>query len=198
MNNQEPNYHRFTEGFKTGSTVSVDEVRDYFFNLHDNMGQEYDGNPYSFHLRLVEYQARKYSHLIDTDADIFCQVMFGVYGHDAIEDCNLTYNNVGKMVGQLGRDIIYACTEEKGRTRDERKPQKFYDELVKVEYGVFVKLCDIIANSLYSQLTGSSMFHKYRSEYYAKVKPNLYPKWGERFEEMFKYLEQIYELNPRP
>lgn len=190
----EPEYYRYVHRFKNGHTASaIHEVSNYFCSLHDSMGQKYDGNQYSFHLKLVACQAKRFEKLIPVDADVFAAVMFGIYGHDSMEDCNLTYNNVVKMVGELAADIIYACTEDRGHNRDERKSPRWYAELNKNELAVFVKLCDIIANSMYSFMTGSSMFDKYKGEYYKKVKPALYTTHYGEYGEMFDFLEKIYE-----
>ena len=59
------------------------------------------------------------------------------------------------------------------------------------EEAVFVKLCDIMANSLFSALSNSTMFNKYKTEYIQKVKPMLY---CEQYDRMFRYLDKIYEL----
>lgn len=190
-----PDYRKYEAGFQTGHTASaINEVSEYFCRLHDSMGQKYDGQPYSFHLKLVDAQRKRFEKLIPVDAEIYAAVLFGIYGHDAMEDCNLTFNDVTWMVGRRAADIIYACTEDRGRNRNERKSPRWYSELNENEYAVFVKLCDIIANSLYSHMTNSSMFDKYKGEYFKKVKPALYETHREQYGEMFDFLEKIYSL----
>lgn len=90
---------------------------------------------------------------------------------------------------------IYACTEEKGMNRKERHSDKFYAELIENETAVFVKLCDLLANTTFSLNQNSSMFAKYREEwpnFYSKLltKPNL-----TKFTPMYDFLNSLYNLS---
>ena len=171
--------------------MNLSDVEEYFYNLHDiEVNQKYNKNlPYSFHLEMVKNQALKFQYLM-TDED-YLATWIGIFGHDSIEDARLTYNNIEEKFVKKAAEIIYLCTEDKGRNRSERKSKIWYEKLAKNKNAVFVKLCDIIANSLFSALSGSSMFDKYKSEYIDKVKPNLYCK---QYEDMFDYLDKIYDL----
>lgn len=170
-------------------------AKNFFYHLHDVVvNQKYNETlPYSFHLEMVANQAKKFEKLIPVDDPYYSDIWIGVYGHDSIEDARLTYNDIKSKFGERAAEIIYLCTEDKGRNRGERKSDKFYEELKTNESAVFVKLCDIMANSLFSQLTGSTMFEKYRQEYYRKVKPHLY---SDEYKEMFGYLDKIYSVQP--
>ena len=57
-------------------------------------------------------------------------------------------------------EVIYLCTDDKGRNRKERKSERYYNGLEENEIALFVKLCDIISNVKYSILTSNySMGH---------------------------------------
>ena len=172
---------------------SINEAKDYFYNLHDvECNQKYSDNlPYSFHLDLVAKQADLFKKYIPVDDPYYSAVWIGVYGHDSIEDARVSYNQIKDMFGELSAEIIYLCTEYKGRNRAERKPDLFYYELNENNLAVFVKLCDIIANTKFSLLTNSTMFGKYKSEYKNKVRPILYT---EEYKDMFTYLDKLYEF----
>jgi (p)ppGpp synthase/HD superfamily hydrolase len=172
---------------------SLKECRDYFFHLHDvECNQKYNKTlPYSFHLEMVEAQAKLFENLIPVDEPYYSAVFVGIYGHDSIEDARLTYNDILKEYGELAAEIIYLCTENKGRTRSDRKNDVFYHELKKNDLAVFVKLCDLIANVKFSLLTNSSMLNKYKAEYKQKVKPMLY---SEDYKDMFEYLDRLFEV----
>jgi (p)ppGpp synthase/HD superfamily hydrolase len=145
--------------------------------------------PYSFHLTMVKAQCYKFGNLLtDRETNI---VAAGCSGHDLIEDARMSYNDLKEMIGEEVSEIIFLCTEMRGRDRSERKNDVFYHQLSANRLAVFVKLCDIIANSMFSVSTGSSMLKKYKAEYTQKVKPMLY---REEFKSMFDYLEQIYKL----
>jgi (p)ppGpp synthase/HD superfamily hydrolase len=172
---------------------SINEARDYFYHLHDvECNQKYADNlPYSFHLDLVAKQAEKFSYYIPSDDPYHSALWIAIYGHDSIEDARVSYNEIKKLFGELSAEIIFLCTEYKGRSRAERKPDQFYNELKENDLAVFVKLCDIIANSKFSLLTNSTMFEKYKSEYKEKVRKYLF---SEKYKDMFTYLDKLYEL----
>ncbi len=84
-------------------------------------------------------------------------------------------------------DIVYAVSDEKGKNRAERKNEKYYKELKENKLAVFVKLADLSANTLYSKLTGSSMYEKYKKEL-PKFREQVYI---EEYKDFFNYLENI-------
>lgn len=163
----------------------------YCKQQHDvECNQKYDKTlPYSYHLKLVNNFAKKFIYLLP-DKNEARLAMAGTWAHDLIEDARITYNDIKDKFGEPLAEIVYCCTEEKGKSRYERHSQKFYDELKANKIAVFVKLCDIIANSCYSMTTNSSMFAKYKSEY-DKTKMHLY---RQEFMPMFAFLERLYEL----
>lgn len=165
----------------------------FFIELHDvKCNQKYNGNlPYSFHLEMVANQAEKFAHHIPSDEPYNNAVWVGIWGHDSIEDARLTYNDIKARYGELAADIIFLCTEYKGKTRAERKPTQFYLELKENELALFVKLCDIMANTTFSLLTSSSMYDKYKVEYFEKVRPLIYT---EKYDDMFQYMDKLYNL----
>ena len=134
------------------------------------------------------------------DEDSFTVAYCGAWGHDLIEDARITYNDIKQMIkikGESGKslaediaEVIYSCTEEKGKNRDERHSEKFFAELKENKLGVFVKLCDIIANITHSKKTGHGMFKKYQKEY-SKLKEKLYIK---EYDKLFVELETLLEL----
>lgn len=185
--------------------MDLQKVQDYFYNQHDVVcNQKYDKKlPYSTHLDFVVQQAQKFGYLISNRYNrakpenslnydtIWDEIVTGCFGHDSIEDARLTYNDIKDLYGDNVANIIYLCTENKGKTRAERKSEQWYNELKTNNLAVFVKLCDIIANVKYSFLTNSSMFNKYKQEYEEKVKPFLYT---EEYKDMFTYLDKIFEI----
>jgi (p)ppGpp synthase/HD superfamily hydrolase len=141
--------------------------KQYFSDLHDNKCNQKYANilPYSFHLSIVDQQARLFEHHIPIDEPYNTAIFAAIWGHDSIEDARLTYNDIKEKFGELTADIIYLCTEDKGRNRAERKSDNWYKQLITNEYAVFVKLCDIMANIKFSLLTNSSMLAKYKKEW---------------------------------
>lgn len=112
----------------------------------------------------------------------------GCWGHDLIEDARVTYNDIKNRVGADVADIIYCCTEEKGKDRPGRHPEKYYLELAENNLAIFVKLCDITANVTYSILTKSSMYDTHKEEH-KKTHKYLYRI---EYKPMFDYLEKLF------
>ena len=169
-------------------------------SIHDiDCNQKYSKSlPYSFHLRAVVSQVREYLDYINLSYQH--PVVIAAAGHDLIEDARMTYNDVfsfllkeglSKPNAILTTNIIYACTEEKGKNRDERHSDKFFKELAENRLAVFVKLCDIKANVLFSMLKGSSMLSKYKKEF-PRVKDKLYIQ-GE-YDRIWEDLENLLKL----
>ena len=165
--------------------------------------------PYEFHLRMVGQVGEDFKHLLDDTKDYFTgedyrgpaqdQVTLrtaclrATWGHDLIEDCRVSYNDVKNHLGQEAADIIYAVTNEKGKNRSERANDKYYEGIRNTKGAVFVKLCDRIANVQYSKMTKSRMFEMYKKEHM-----NFETMLG-RFtdnkdlEPMFQYLYNLFE-----
>lgn len=183
----------------------IKDPKSYFSYLHDvECNQKYNKTlPYSFHLNMVYLVGEQFKYLIPnrlkkafpensfSHITIYDQVVVALYGHDAIEDARVTYNDINEQFGSLAAEIIYLCTENKGKNRDERKSLAWYKELDTNELAVFVKLCDLIANVKFGIATNSSMTKKYKAEYIAKVKPILY---CEQYKPMFDYLDDLFKL----
>ena len=149
--------------------------------------------PYEFHLRMVVEVAKKFQNLITYKADLD-SVILGAWGHDLIEDTRVSYNDVKEELGGMAADIVYACSNEKGKNRKERANFRYYDGIRTTPYAVFVKLCDRIANVQYSKMSGSRMFEMYRKE---NTDFMVQLGWAEsknhEYEEMFVYLSKLFE-----
>lgn len=140
-------------------------------DAHSAINQKYDGYlPYEFHLRLVHQVARDHITCvpaIDTD-----KILSACWLHDALEDTLLTYNDILTQLNKVESkgystevmEIVFACTNNKGRNRKERANDAYYEGIRAVPYAPFVKLCDRIANVTYGQLFGGAMLDMYRKE----------------------------------
>ena len=85
-------------------------------------------------------------------------MVFGAYYHDSIEDARQTYNDVTRTARQwmddeqahMAAEIVYALTNDKGRTRAERAGEHYYQGIRQTPYAPMVKLADRLANMTYS------------------------------------------------
>ena len=143
---------------------------DWILKQHKDTNHMYDTYlPYEFHLRMVSNVAQEFIKAIPDftnagETSFRGSVLLAAWGHDLIEDTRVSYNDVRMTLGQDAADIIYAVTNEKGKTRKERANAAYYKGIRQTPGATFVKLCDRIANVQYSKMTGSRMFEMYRKE----------------------------------
>lgn len=172
------------------------EKIDWVISQHRDTNHMYDKYlPYEFHLRMVVEAAKKFLHLVTYEKDRDA-VLLGAWGHDLIEDTRVSYNDVKQELGEMAADIIYACSNEKGKNRKERANAKYYDGIRTTPYAVFVKLCDRIANVQYSKMSGSRMFEMYRkenSDFVAQLGFTAEANYLHEYAEMFVYLMKLFE-----
>ena len=137
----------------------INEIRQSAHELHASVNQTYDGDkPYGFHLDMVAASVYEYGYLVCDDERDLLPMFFGAYFHDSIEDARLTYNDVTKHAlrwmdeqqALTAAEIVYALTNDKGRTRAERAGERYYKGIRETPYAPFVKLADRRANITYS------------------------------------------------
>ena len=156
------------------------------FQIHDEVNQTYDHVlPYGFHLKMVASFVSRYGYLVaENEADIL--VLYGsAYLHDTIEDARMTYNDIVKFIDdfrvgslvlpeEIKRrleehvpEIVYALTNEKGRTRKERANETYYKGIRDTRFASFIKMCDRLANIQYTMMFvfANRMLEVYRREY---------------------------------
>ena len=167
----------------------VEIAKEYAFRKHREVNQKYDDKCYTYHLQCVYSVAKEYIHLIpEKDRD---DVLASALLHDVIEDARENYNDVLKQTNSNVADIVYALTNDKGKTRSERAGDKYYKGIRDTKYASFVKLCDRIANVEYSKEQGSSMYEKYKKE-----NTNFFKKiYNEKYWILFSELEYIFSHN---
>ena len=150
------------------------------------------GASYAMHLKLAANVAKKHDDLLTFEER---EVVYpSIWGHDLIEDARVTYNDVSHQLSHEVAEVIYAGTNEKGKTRKERASDSYYAGIQKNACAVFVKLCDRIANIKYSKLMGNSQFSMYRKENSNfEYQLGRFHKYS-RFEAMFAELDELLEI----
>ena len=154
-------------------------IREAAHELHAAVNQSYGGGlPYAYHLDGVAGLVARYGgEVCAQEADVL-SIMFGAWFHDSIEDARQTYNDIRKRAHSLGLDerqslmaaeIVYALTNDKGRTRAERAGEKYYAGIRATPYAPLVKMADRAANVHYSvardTADGRHMARVYREEF---------------------------------
>lgn len=155
----------------------IEQIKESAHALHAGVNQTYDKvHPYGFHLDMVADGVYKYGHLVCASEEDVLPLFFGAYYHDSMEDARQTYNDVMKTArqwldgqqAQKATEIVYALTNDKGRTRAERAGERYYQGIRETPYAPFVKLADRLANITYSFMHGNGtnthMKEVYRDE----------------------------------
>lgn len=154
----------------------IEEIKNAAWTLHASVNQTYDDTlPYGHHLSMVADAAKAYGYEVIACEEDIMSVIFAAYYHDSIEDARLTYNDVMKIAKQrmsdeqalMATEIVYALTNDKGRTRAERAGGKYYAGIRSTPYAPLIKLCDRFANMSHS-FHGSDESNLYMREVYAR------------------------------
>lgn len=161
------------------------KAMEYGIKCHNDTNCDYDGKPYVTHLKMVYDFAYKYKHLLDSNQIVYA--LAGAWTHDVIEDCRQSYNDVSRVLGNKVAEIVYACTNEKGRTREDRANDNYYSGIIVNELARYVKICDRLANIQYSKQTNSNKFEMYKVEN-KKFQEYLYL---DKFHAMFREIQEL-------
>ena len=161
--------------------ATIDEIRQSAWDLHRSVGQTYGKTlPYGYHLDMVVDGIKRFGHLVAIEGNDVLPLVFGGYYHDSIEDARQTYNDVLKSARRwmsdeqalVATEIVYALTNDKGRTREERAGERYYKGIRETPFAPFVKLCDRLANVIQSCQSDDS--HNLRmKEIYSKEMPHF-------------------------
>lgn len=167
----------------------IEKSKKYAILKHEETNHKYDEElPYSVHLDMVYHYGLIFIKLIDENIKDY--VLASCYTHDLIEDCRETFNDVKLNTCFEVAEITFALTNEKGKNRNERANNKYYDGIKNTNGATFVKLCDRLANISYSKSKHSNMLTIYKGEY-ENFKSKLYSK---KYEIMFNEIEKILEI----
>lgn len=159
----------------------ISAIRESAHALHASVNQAYDKvHPYGLHLDMVVNEVAKYGHEVCAREEDFLPLFFGAYYHDSIEDARLSYNDVMRIARQwmsdeqarMAAEIVYAMTNEKGRTRAERANEMYYQGIRETPYAPFVKLADRLANYTYS-IEHQNNFNARMKDIYTQEMPHF-------------------------
>ena len=162
------------QSYQEKYATTIEAIRDEAHALHQSVNQTYGDNlPYGFHLDMVAEGIRDYGHLVcASEADVV-PLFFGAYFHDSIEDARQSYHDITKCAQKFMNDnqalmaaeIVFALTNDKGRTRAERAGERYFQGIRETAYAPFVKLCDRLANVTYSCTVDGGHFDRMREVY---------------------------------
>ncbi len=186
---------------------AIEEIRQSAYELHNSVGQTYgDRLPYGHHLDMVVSELRRYGHHVLVSEEDVLPLIFGGYYHDSIEDARQTYNDVMRMAqrwmsdeqARMAAEIVYALTNDKGRSREERAGERYYEGIRQTPYAPFVKFCDRLANVTYSCNADNAFNHRMK-RIYSKEMPHFLKSIStqshdQRFQLPKEAVEQLNDL----
>lgn len=156
------------------------------FAEFEHRGQRYDHHEYIYHLEQTVKILKEYGfpekHQI------------AGYLHDVMEDQNIKYKVIEKEFDSWIAEIVYCCTDELGRNREERK-KKTYPKLQNNKDAIIVKLADRIANVRYSKESGIRHFQVYKKEHNFFTQQLLAINTDERVLDMWSELDNLLGFN---
>lgn len=189
----------------------VEQIRQSAHALHLSVNQTYDKvHPYGFHLDMVADAVCRYAYSVCQSGQDVLPIVFGAFYHDSMEDARLTYNDVKRAAAQwmneeqasMAAEIVYALTNEKGRTRVERANDKYYQGIRRTPYAPLVKLADRLANITYSfthtNEANSHMKQVYRAEqphFLSAIKSESQDKRFSLPKHMINAIEEVMQEN---
>jgi len=164
--------------------------KEFAYQAHNSTNHFYDEElPYTFHLQLVVKACKRFA-INHFDPNMNQILEAAGWCHDTIEDTRVSYNELLKTLGLHVANIVYALSNEKGRTRSERANDKYYAGIKADKRAVFIKLCDRIANVGYSKLMQSNMFTKYKKENEEFIQKIGAEEHG--FKDMIDHLDKLF------
>lgn len=129
----------------------IDEAKALAIRSH--AGQKYGDKPYATHLYAVVQVLR--------DINITSpQILSAAWLHDAVEDTDVTVDDIRTLCGDRVAEMVWACTGV-GENRKARN-LSIYDKIAKCPEAANVKVADRIANVENSQ--GGELMKMYAKE----------------------------------
>lgn len=132
------------------------------FAIQKHAGQKYGTEDYIVHLRAVSQVIRRFGYEFSpTELELLLE---GAYLHDTLEDTATTREELMELFGTYVSDLVYAVSDEQGKTRKERKA-KTYPKIASNSLAIALKLADRIANVESCIATKSSLLDMYKREH---------------------------------
>lgn len=145
----------------------LNQVKDYAFEKHKSVNQNYGDFPYSVHLIETANNILKYLQPYASSEEKITLISAS-YCHDLIEDTRTTYNDLIYDLAMIKKhtnisddyevnvetiaDIVFDLTNEKGKNRAERENDKYFEPIANNNLSKIVKLSDRLANIEHSML----------------------------------------------
>ena len=148
----------------------VEKAKAYAIGLHNGCGHTYNNGPYEFHLQMVVDKVNAFKKLIHAhpyygkNPKYAEAVEAAAWCHDTLEDCGITFNDLKAATNHLVAEIVYGVSDDLGMDRTERR-LKTLARTRRDDLCVYVKLCDLYSNTVFSKESGSGMYKKYKKEY---------------------------------
>lgn len=119
------------------------------------------GRPYTYHLGRTAAIMRE---VLPTWHPWRDDLLAAAWLHDIVEDTKVSVEDLAEKFGRRVADLVWAVTDERGRTREERK-RATYPKIRATPGAVLLKLCDRLANLEEASGGGGSFLTMYAREH---------------------------------
>jgi (p)ppGpp synthase/HD superfamily hydrolase len=156
-------YYKKKTIYKTFSFV---EKAKYFSLMeHNGANNYYYSVPYETHLTMVTDYAYKYLYLLDSRHHD--NVLAACWCHDLLGSTRVKYSDIERLLNFETAEIVRCVTSDpRGRTRKERLNNGILKEIQSSKEATFVKVCERIANTVYTRVKKKEVYDVFRNEYF--------------------------------
>jgi (p)ppGpp synthase/HD superfamily hydrolase len=164
------------------------KARDFAIAAHNKAGHTYHGKPYVSHLSMVAFSAGQFADKI-FNGHHKTVIVSAAWTHEVLKLPTVSFNDLRLATNLLSAWISFALLPNKGKTRNERYDDHFFESLKEVPYADFLKICDRLANATYAAVHNDAMLRVYKAEHF-KFKEYLYK---DEYKPIFDLLDRTYE-----
>jgi len=157
------------------------------YSARQHKNQKYGDIPYSEHLTAV---FRLVADFVPYDYELHAAALL----HDVLEDTPSNYSNLKSIFGERVAEIVYAVTDELGKTRKERK-QKTFPKIKNNYDATVIKVADRICNIQYGLETESYEMLRMHKKEHEEFKRELYKEeYDETMQDLWSLLSASVKL----
>jgi hypothetical protein len=164
------------------------KARDFAVSAHNSAGHTYYGKPYVSHLSMVAFSAGEFANKI-FEPRHRTVIMSAAWTHEVLKLPTVSFNQLRLETNLMSALISFAILPNKGRTRNEKYDDHYFQTLKQVPFAPFIKICDRLANATHAVACNHAMMRVYKAEH-SKFKEWLYE---EKYEPIFKLLDRTFE-----
>jgi (p)ppGpp synthase/HD superfamily hydrolase len=173
------------------------DLRNEAHQIYLKANNLYDSKDYFVHIEMVEDLLIKHKKIFKLESD-YNNTIIASWFHDVIEDCSTSYEDILEISNNDAAAIVLAVTDVPAENRLVKHLLTMI-KTVKDYRAIVLKLCDILANTVYSKEHCNKMYFRYVKEYEYRrpifTKALSFYKTNLNQENLNKLLLELDEIN---